>query len=159
MNKTGRKVLLGAAVLFTLLLFSLLAMLLTTMGISVYKGVVNGSEHNYEKRMAVSYISNRVRRADRAGAVSVGEFAGSDALLLGSEYNGVQYVTKIFYYDGSICELFSRADYDVEAGGGTALLPVQSFSVSQGDGFITVTVTDESGDVSNTVIALKGVSG
>ncbi len=155
---TGRKALSAAAVLFTLLLFALLAMLLTTMGVSVYKGVVGGSERNYEKRMTVSYISNRVRRADRAGSVRVGKFGGSDALLLDSEYNGVQYVTKIYYYEGFICELFCPADYEVDAKGGTALIPAQRFSVSPGDGFVTVTVANEFDDVSSAVIALKGVS-
>ena len=158
LNKTGRKVFSTAAVLFTLLLFALLAMLLTTLGISVYKGVVGNSEQNYNKRMAVSYVCNRVRRADRAGAVTIGEFAGGDALLLGSEDNGVEYVTKIYFYNGSVCELFCRADSDVDAGAGTALIPAQGLLLSRGNGFVTVTVTDEFGGVSSSVIALKEVA-
>ena len=158
LNKTNRNVLSEAAVLFTLLLFALLAMLLTTMGISVYKGVVSGSEQNYNKRIAVSYVSNRVRRADRAGAVTVGKFGTGDALFLSSEYGGAKYVTRIYFYNGSICELFCRADAEIGENAGTALIPAKAFSIVTGGGFITVAVTDESGGVSSAVIALKGVS-
>jgi len=158
MNKTGRSTLSGVAVLIPLLIFALLSMLLTAMGISVYKGVVVGSEQNYGKRMAVSYITNRVRRADRAGKVAVGKFGGSDALFLSREYSGTEYVTKIYYYDGSVCELFSPADAEIDANAGTALIPAQAFSIATGSGFITVTVTDEYGSINTAVVALKGVS-
>ena len=159
MNSKFRKgTLSGVAILIPLLIFALLAMLLTTMGISVYRAVIDNSEQNYSRRMAVSYISNRVRRANRAGEVAVGTYGDGDALLLGSEYGGVDYVTKIYYYDGSIRELFCKADAEIDVNAGTALIAAKGFSVSTGDGFITVTVTDEYGSVNNTVIALKGVS-
>ena len=159
MNKARiRSALSGAAVLLPLLIFALLAMLLITMGISVYNGVIKGSEENYSRRTAVSYISNRVRRADRAGSVTVGEFGGGDALLIASEYNGTAYVTIIYYYDGFIRELFCKADSEIDVNGGASLMSAKEFSIDSGNGFVTIMVTDEYGSVNSSVIALKGVS-
>lgn len=158
MNKTVRRgALSGVVILVPLMIFALLAMLLITMGISVYSGVINGSEENYSRRTAVSYISNRVRRADRAGSVTLGEYGGSDALLIGNEYNDTAYVTIIYYYNGYIRELFCKADAEIDVNGGASLMPAKEFSISTGDGFVTITVMDEYGSVNSCVIALKGV--
>ncbi len=158
MKKAGKNMLSGVAVLIPLLIFALLAMLLTAMGISVYESVVSGSNQNYSRRMAVSYIMNRVRRADRAGKVTVGKFGESEALLLSNTFNDKEYVTKIYFYDGSICELFCPADAEIGENAGTALVPAKAFSITGDSGFITVTVTDESGSANTALIALKGMS-
>ena len=135
-------------VLFVLALFgvfALSALVLTSIGADVYRHTVQNMQTNYETRTAASYLEEKVRRGNSPEIVS---FSGVEALSLPEEIAGTAYTTMLYYHDGYLRELYSRADSDLgndilSAGqkitelGGMSLEPLDDSMIR-----VTLTLTD-----------------
>ena len=103
-RKTDKK---GNAVsgLFTMLLFLvfvLCALFTVLIGSRVYENINVRSDANYTGNTALSYIANKVRQGDRAGMVNVADVDGIQVLEMKQEIGDSEYVTWIYWDDGSI---------------------------------------------------------
>ena len=113
--------LLGAVFLF-------LSVGLVMLGSSVYRKVVACSQENDQIRTTLSYIANQVRRSDLDGSVRVGEFHGRDALLLLQDFDGIECITYLYCWEGSLRELFVERGNDLEPDAGSSLIPLENIS-------------------------------
>ena len=98
------------SVLFTMLLFLvfvLSALFTVLIGSRVYENITVRSDLNYTGNTALSYIANKVRQGDRAGLVDVVDVDGTGVLEMKQEIGGSEYVTWIYWKDGTIRELFT----------------------------------------------------
>ena len=106
-RKTGKRgQLMGG--LFTMLLFLvfILSALFTVLtGSRVYENITARSDKNFSSSTALSYIANKVRQGDRAGMTDIKEIEGTQVLELRQQIGGTDYVTWIYWLDGSIREL------------------------------------------------------
>ena len=96
--------------LFTMLLFLvfvLSALFTVLIGSRVYENITVRSDLNYTGNTALSYIANKVRQGDRAGLVDVVDVDGTGVLEMKQEIGGSEYVTWIYWKDGTIRELFT----------------------------------------------------
>jgi hypothetical protein len=101
-------------VLFVLALFGVFtisALILVTIGASVYKSTVNAIHSNYEVRTSTSYITEKIRQnnlsATDGSRICVVELAGEEALCLPKQINGTTYYTYLYCHDGYLKELFT----------------------------------------------------
>jgi hypothetical protein len=139
--------LLGAVFLF-------LSVGLVLLGGSVYRQVVADSFENDRMRNTLSYIANQVRRNDIAGNVQVGKFHGQDALLLLQNLGGIECITYLYCWEGSLRELFVEKGFELEPEAGLPLIPLDDISFTQdGEGLINVEALFDSGSSQRLVLA------
>ena len=92
-------------VLVIFCVFAFCVLLVIMLSASAYTNM-NEISRGQNERILLSYIRTKIRNADIAGAVSVGEFHGISTLLLEENIGGRKFVTKIFMYEGAVRELF-----------------------------------------------------
>ena len=131
MNKTSEHTVDALFVITLFLVFAISVVALTGTGASVYLNVVNKMSSNYNSRTSFSYIYNKVHQSDVDGLVSVGTYAGSDALIISEEIDNITYCTYLYEYEGTIKELFTRAGQELDPSFGTDILEVDAFSIDQ----------------------------
>lgn len=101
-------------VLFVLALFGVFtisALVLVTIGASVYKSTVNSMHSNYEVRTSTSYITEKIRQNNITNSdgsrICAVELNGEEALCLPKQINGSTYYTYLYCHDGYLKELFT----------------------------------------------------
>lgn len=134
-NSTGSLLTLLA---FTLLITSLLLVLLS--GADVVNRITERDRNGYDRRTAVQYMTTRIRHSDSDGALSVGTYNDSTALIITEEIDGETFQTFIYYYDGYICELFCRAGYTPAPEFGEKVLPADAMQISDADDYIEIRI-------------------
>ncbi|HIQ75465.1 MAG TPA: DUF4860 domain-containing protein [Candidatus Cottocaccamicrobium excrementipullorum] len=95
--------------LFTMLLFLgfvLCALFTVLIGGKVYENINRRSQENFTGSVALQYVANKIRQGDLEGAVSVRRMEGVPVLELQYSADGGNYVSWIYWYEGSIRELF-----------------------------------------------------
>lgn len=118
-------------VLFVLTLFgvfTLSALVLVILGANSYKQTVSHMEDNYQSRTVCSYLAEKVRQNDLYDSISLGELADTEALVLSRTISDSVYCTYIYYYDGSLRELFIREGSDIGQNPLAAGTPIMELS-------------------------------
>jgi len=129
----------GVAVFLLGAVFLFLSVGLVLLGGSVYRRVVADSKENDQIRTTLSYIANQARRQDINGNVQTGTFHGQDALLLTEDFGGIECVTYIYCWEGSLRELFVEKGNELTLEAGLPLIPLNSISFTQKEeGLISV---------------------
>ncbi|MCI8659006.1 MAG: DUF4860 domain-containing protein [Lachnospiraceae bacterium] len=134
--------------LFTMLLFLVFVMcaLFTVLaGGKVYENIGSRMADNYTKSVALQYIANKIRQGDEAGMARVLEVEGTSVLELRQEFDSGQYVSWIYYYDGSIRELFTRKDSGLGLPDGIPILECEGLSFTQEGQLLTVETSGDRG--------------
>ena len=111
--------------LFAVFAVCILAVLLTSA--DTYCRLSDRDQDSYDRRTAAQYITTKVWQTDRQGAVSVDSFEGRDTLVLAEEIDGEPYLTRIYYHDGYIRELFTSADGEMLPEDGEKILEAAGF--------------------------------
>lgn len=136
--------------------FAVAAMLLTLFGTRVYSHVTAVAVDNAESQLATSYVRNKLRAYDRAGAVWLEDNEGLSTLCLSERLDGEGYVTRVYCYDGALCEQFAAAEepFDAELGESVFKLEALRFSMA-GDGLLLLEATRAGGETQSALIALR----
>ena len=142
-----------ALLLFAVFAVCVLSVLLT--GADAFRGLAERDQSGFDRRTATQYIATRVRQADRADGVALEDFCGLTALVCREEYDGEMYCTRIYCYDGYICELFCSAEAVLLPEDGEKIIAVAALSFSEHDGLITASVTDLSGETADISLTLR----
>lgn len=119
-------------VLFVIVLFcvfSLSVISLTGTGAKVYQNIVDNMSLNHSLRTSSAYVVNKIRQADSEGNVSIGTYAGCDALILTEEIYNITYCTYLYYYNGKLKELFTRQGQVFDPACGTDIIEAESFKM------------------------------
>ena len=112
--------------LFCMFTVSMLFVILT--GAQAYKGINLSMQMEYCERTCIDYIAAKIRHYDVSGMISVVDFNGTNALELDENIGGNMYSTRIYYYDGQVCELFSAKDAGLGPEDGFSIIEVNSLS-------------------------------
>ena len=116
--------------------FSVCILLLLLTGADVYKKLTTRDNDVYSYRTATQYISTKVRQNDISGMISVEDFDGESALVLGEEYEGYMYLTKLYCHDGYLMELFCEEGSVLEPADGEKILEVTSAEFDMEDNMV-----------------------
>jgi hypothetical protein len=132
---------------FVMLLFLIIAVLssmIIFMGKDVYNGINDDRNANYDIRVSLSYIANKVRQADKNGAIEIRDVEGEPALVIKETYDGSNYNTWIYHYGSSLYELMTDEGSQFEPGDGSEILEVEEFTISKiGDKTYKFTITSK----------------
>lgn len=134
--------------LFTMLLFLVFVMcaLFTVLaGGKVYENIGRRMEDNYTGSVALQYIANKVRQGDQTDMVRVIEVNGISVLELARDFDDVRYVSWVYYYDGSIRELFTRQDSGLGLPDGIPILECEGLTFTQEGHLLTVETAGSGG--------------
>ena len=148
MKKTVSRPSEGMDFIFSMLLFLVfvLSALLTVLtGSRVYENITVRSDRNFSGSTALSYIANKIRQGDQAGMVDVKEVEGTQVLELRQQVGGTEYVTWIYWRDGSLKELFTDAGSGLGLADGLEILECEGISFSKEDNLLCISVQGEGG--------------
>ena len=118
----------------------ILGVLLT--GARAYRGLTQRDQAAFDRRTAVQYVAARVRQADAAGAVSVESFGDTQALALDQ---GDGLVTRLYWYDGYLMELYTFENAGLAPQDGEKILPLEGLELSLEDGLLTAELQNPGG--------------
>ena len=158
-QERGKGNIAGLAVLLLFGVFAVCTVLVLLTGANAYRGLTQRDQSAYSRRTAAQYLTTRVRQADRVGQVTVGQFGGVDALLLTEEIDGIPFVTRVYYYDGAIRELFSFADETFEPEDGEEILPAQGLALELEGSWLTASIVNEDGTAQELTLYLRSGEG
>lgn len=142
-----------ALLLLAVFAASILSVLLT--GADSFRKLSDRDQASFNRRTATQYITTRIRQADREGGVSLTDFDGITALTCREEYDGEVYLTRVYFHDGYIYELFCAADAGLHPGDGEKVMSAAGLTFREENGLITATVTDTDGACASVSAALR----
>ncbi|WP_304508221.1 DUF4860 domain-containing protein [Anaerotignum sp.] len=115
-----------------LLFFLFTACMLATLlaGARVYQRVSSVLDAQFSTTTCINYISAKVRHYDKQDGIGMGRLESVDALALYDTYDGEEYVTYIYSFDGYLMELFCSADGQFLPQDGQQIMPIDNFKIS-----------------------------
>lgn len=131
--------------ILSLLLFGTFAaslLLVLLSGARAYGQMAARDDDAYTRRTTAQYIEMKLRRAPNADAVTVGTVGDSSALLISETFDGADYVTAIYCYDGWLREYFTDAQTakdGLEPEAGEKLLEADMLTIRQQENLLTFT--------------------
>ncbi|MCC8101229.1 MAG: DUF4860 domain-containing protein [Clostridiales bacterium] len=129
-----------------LLVFTLFALLLAGTGAVVYQNSVASLDENYTSRTAIAYVAEKIRQYDSEGQISFSSVEDIPALALHSEANATTAtITYLFFYDGSLCELYVREETTPTVLMSTAIVELSDFTIEQDENLLRVTAISTDG--------------
>ena len=128
-------------------MFSLFSLLLVVIGARVYRELTVAGRENTEVRAAFSYVANKVRMGgETADAVRVEERDGIPVLSLRESYEGTEYETVIYFYEGALREYFAAVGTDFMPQAGERIAQMAGFWMEESEeGLLCFTWEDEDG--------------
>ena len=127
-------------------LFALTAFVLIMIGVRQYKATANAMDYNYEIRTVTSYLREKTRQNSSNSSISIETIDGTNALCLKNTLNNTIYNTYIYYYDGSLREMYLQEGTPFTLNLGQQIVTISGFDmVKTDDGLIIVTISDSFG--------------
>lgn len=139
-----------ALTLFGVFAVCLLIVLFT--GAATYRRLTERDERTYNRRTCAQYLAARVTGADALDTVTVEEFGGTQALVLAG---GTGYLTRIYYYDGYLMELYAAAEEAPLPENGEKIAAAGGLELSLEERLLTATVVSHEGDATTLHLALR----
>jgi hypothetical protein len=132
-------------VLIIFCIFAVSVLMVLMLGASIYQNMTEISRQQQNERTVLSYIRTKVRSNDENGRIYIDQFNGLPALVYDDEFDGRQFRTAIYHYNGYIYELYSEVGLEFSPDQGTQILPLDSISFETlEDGLIRVSAGTKS---------------
>lgn len=147
----------GELFVFLLLgMFAVFSMMTVVVGANVYRSVVEDTALEGQAAIPLSYLANKIRGMDAAGAVSV-EADGTvgPVLVLREEYEGDTLQTSIFAMDGALWEQYGYAEDGFDPELAERLMDVASFDAEKTGNQIGLSVCMANGDAEDLHMTLR----
>lgn len=141
---------------FTLIgVFALCALAIVASGVKSYRGMGSASRLASQQRIALGYVSGKLRALGDRDSVTIREERGVKVLVLAEEEAGTAYETRIFHDGGILREQFCEAglDFDPEVSEPIAELP--DFAFERTGGLVTLSARLNDGSEARTCVALR----
>lgn len=119
------------SVLTLMLLFAFLALSVALTGTNVYSRINAETEKNTFTRTSALYLQQKLRREDGNSKISLCKMGESDAIVFTHDYDGEEYNTYVYLYDGYLMEVMSPASIEPTPKSGQRLTELSGFSVAE----------------------------
>ena len=139
-NKTDSVFVLTVFCFFTVSVF-----LVIMFAASTYTRITDISRNGQNERIILSYIRTKIRSADSAGAISVGEFHGLSALFIEEFLDEREFITVIYNYNGMVYELFCEKDSGLLPEDGISIIAVGTLGFEQSNAGLIRAFTENEG--------------
>jgi len=142
----------GLAALLLFGIFAVCVLLVLLTGAGAYERLTARDQASYDRRVCTQYLATRVRQADNLGNVSVEPFDGETALCL-IDRDG--YLTRVYYHDGYLMELYTSVDAEMAPEDGERLMKASGLLMALEDGLLELTVTGPDGVSDRLFLSLR----
>ena len=135
------------APILTLIIFSVCILFVLLFGAKLYKQTIDNDSDNFYTRTLNQYLSTKIHQSDSEGTIFISDFDDTSPKNQGNtfffveNYDGIEYYTRIYCYNGYLYELFSIADDTFSMEDGIAIMPLNDLYFSNDNGRIDITVT------------------
>lgn len=137
-------------------IFALSTIFLISIGADIYGKTVSNTENNFNDRTSFAYVTEKIRQADRSGAISASTLEGKSALKIQRTVQDTSYITWLYEDEGYLKELMVREDTPLSLSAGQKILPVDDFSVSRiSDRLLQITILTTDGEDCSLSVSLK----
>lgn len=113
------------------LIIVILSVMIISLGKNIYDNINKDRNTNYELRVSLSYIANKIRQSDEKDAVEIKELNGINAVIINEVYDEEEYQTCIYFYDGAIYEMFTDKDSAFELSDGMKITEADFFKIDK----------------------------
>lgn len=134
--------------MFLILLFATFAVCAFTLimvGANVYSNTASAMNENYEKRIDISYITEKIKQWDEQNSISIGTFHNRTALIHEEMVEGRKYYTYIYQENGALRELMVRDGLDTEKMQGEEIVSAKGFAIKEKDQMYDIRIIGEDG--------------
>jgi type II secretory pathway pseudopilin PulG len=131
-------------VLLLLILIAAVVFTLAGVGSDTYLRLAAKQAQATDLRTGLSYLDVQIRKHDTRGALAIrpDPFAGKPALVIRQQIEGKDYLTWIYLYQGSLCELFVASGAKVTPDMGSLIVPMDDLQIEGvGDDAVRVTLS------------------
>ena len=132
--------------LLLLAIFAVCVLIVLLTGADSFRSLSDRDQASFNRRTAAQYITTRLRQADQSGGAYLEDFGGITALTCREEVDGENYLTRVYFHEGYIYELFCSTESELRPEDGEKVLPVDSLSFREENGLITAAITDIGGE-------------
>lgn len=140
--------------------FTISAFLIVIIGANVYRSTVKNMEDTYSTRTALSYVTEKIRRYDAEGLISLTNLNGTPALAFYDTTDNEDYITYLYSNGDALLEFTVGSDTDASSGMGEEVISVRNFSISEkGDGLLCLSAENADGNVTTFYVHLQNSSG
>ena len=112
------------------LIIVILSVMIISLGKNIYDNINNDRNTNYDLRVSLSYIANKIRQSDKKDAVEITELNGINSVVINEVYDEEEYRTYIYFYDGAIYEMFTDRDSAFDLSDGMKITDVDFFEIN-----------------------------
>ena len=136
-------------------IFAVSATIMVLLGVRFYRAQTERSADTAQQRILSSYVRSMVRSMDEEGVIGVDTIDGVEMLTLTENYDGWEYITRIYTWDGSLREWFSDAQYAFDPAQGEEICEAGAFHAGIDHDLITVSIEDPAGNPVEVCIAAR----
>ncbi len=139
--------------------FALFALAIVVSGVRSYRGMGGASRLASQQRIALGYVSGKLRALGDRDSVTIREERGLKILVLAEEEAGTVYETRIFHDGASLREQFCEASLEFDPDGAEPIVELPGFSFERTGALITLSVRLNDGTQARTCVALRAGEG
>lgn len=121
-------------------LFVVSAFALVIIGTQAYRNIAATNAESTRKRILSSYVAGKLSNEDGLWSVSIETDQGLEMLVLKTDFEGYEYITRIYCAGGYLMESFASAEYDFVPGEGQRLCEADDMDIEYVDGTYKVTM-------------------
>lgn len=112
------------------LIIVILSVMIISMGKNVYDNINNDRNTNYQLRVSLSYLANKIRQSDKQETIEIKELQGVNSIVI-SEIFDEGYKTWIYFYNGSIYEMLTDDENSFELSDGMEIVDLDLFTIEE----------------------------
>ena len=142
-------------VLAVICMFGISAMMLGSVGASVYKNIAERNLDSFELRTSLSYVKTKINQYDEVGKIALEEKNGIKTLVLSEDIEGEIFDTAVYFYKGKLYEITGAKGMEFKPEDGFAILSVDSFEITEDNGLIKLATTDDDGSSETLYVKLR----
>jgi len=120
--------------IFIMLLFLIiviLSVMIIILGENIYENINIDRTNNYELRVSLSYIANKVRQSDKTNTVNLKTLNDENAIVINEVYDDAHYETWIYFYNNAIYEILTDENSTFNMEDGMKIIDIDSFNILQ----------------------------
>lgn len=120
--------------IFVMLLYLIIvifSIMIISLGKNIYDNINEDRNINYELRVSLSYIANRIRQSDKNNSVELSQLHNIDAILINEIYDEDKYQTWIYFYEDGIYEMLTDEGSPFELSEGLKIIEIDSFEIEE----------------------------
>ena len=132
--------------------FAFCAFALIMIGANVYSHTAFAMNMDYEKRIDISYVTEKIRQWDEKDSLEIGTFHGKAALIHKEKINGMQYLIYIYQENGALRELMVREGLDTTKMQGEKIISAKEFTISEKNQMYDIRIVESDGETLRTCV-------